>query len=205
METVFCSEPELISAARVGDKDAFSTLAQQHYSRIYRLALRLTKSHEDAEDSVQEALLKAYCHLNTFQGGSRFYTWLARITMNEALMKLRKRHSDKQVYFDTLPQEFQDHHDNPEKQYADAELQEAFGRAISALSPTLSSAFVLRNVQECTVKETAQTLGLSQAAVKSRLVRARRRLRQTLHGRRTEAWTSPASSLGACVAEIRPV
>src|SRR5215831_11429203 len=91
------NEPALLSAARHGNNEAFSVLVQQYHSNIYRLAFKITQNHEDAEDSLQEALLKAYCNLKSFQGGSRFYTWLVRITMNEALMKLRKRHSDRQL------------------------------------------------------------------------------------------------------------
>jgi RNA polymerase sigma-70 factor, ECF subfamily len=183
------NEPALLSAARHGNKEAFSVLVRQYQSNAYRLAFKITQNHEDAEDSLQEALLKAYCNLKSFHGGSRFYTWLVRITMNEALMKLRKRRSDRQLPLEDVvapgaehpaPREIEDNHANPEKQYAEVELQEALSEALRSVSPRLSNAFVLRNVEDYTVRETAETLGLSVAAVKSRLVRARGRLRQRL-------------------------
>lgn len=183
------NEPALLSAARHGNNEAFSVLVRQYHNNIYRLAFKITQNHEDAEDSLQEALLKAYCNLKSFQGGSRFYTWLVRITMNEALMKLRKRRSDRQLPLEDVvapgaenpaPREIEDHHANPETQYAEVELQEAVSEALRSVSPRLSNAFVLRNVEDFSVKETAERLGLSVAAVKSRLVRARGRLRQRL-------------------------
>lgn len=183
------NEPALLSAARHGNAEAFSVLVRQYHNNIYRLAFKITQNHEDAEDSLQEALLKAYCNLNSFQGGSRFYTWLVRITMNEALMKLRKRRSDRQLSLDEVvapgvenpaPHDFEDKRANPEAQYAEVELQEALSDALQSVSPRLSNAFVLRNVEDYSVSETAERLGLSVAAVKSRLVRARGRLRQRL-------------------------
>jgi RNA polymerase sigma-70 factor, ECF subfamily len=183
------NEPALLSAARHGNNEAFSVLVRQYHSNIYRLAFKITQNHEDAEDSLQEALLKAYCNLKSFQGGSRFYTWLVRITMNEALMKLRKRRSDRQLPLEDIvapgaenpaPREIEDNHANPEMQYAEVELQEALSEALRSVSPRLSNAFVLRNLEDFSVKETAERLGLSVAAVKSRLVRARGRLRQRL-------------------------
>ena len=183
------NEPALLSAARGGNSEAFSVLVRQYHHNIYRLAFKITQNHEDAEDSLQEALLKAYCNLNSFQGGSRFYTWLVRITMNEALMKLRKRHSDRQLSLEDViapgvespaPREFEDKRPNPESRYAEVELQETLSNALRSVSPRLSHAFVLRNVEDFSVRETAERLGLSVAAVKSRLVRARGRLRQRL-------------------------
>src|SRR5215472_14890267 len=127
------NEPALLSAARHGNSEAFSVLVRHYQKNIYRLAFKITQNHEDAEDSLQEALLKAYCNLDSFQGDSRFYTWLVRITMNEALMKLRKRRSDRQLSLDEVvapgvenpaPHDFEDKRANPETQYAEVELQE---------------------------------------------------------------------------------
>jgi len=183
------NEPALLSAARHGNNEAFSVLVRQYQGNIYRLAFKITQNHEDAEDSLQEALLKAYCNLNSFQGGSRFYTWLVRIAMNEALMKLRKRRSDRQLPLEDVvaqsdgnpaPREIEDHRANPEAQYAEVEMQETLSEVLRSVSPRLSNAFVLRNVEDYSVKETAEKLGLSVPAVKSRLVRARGRLRQRL-------------------------
>ena len=201
-------EAALVSAAQKGDGEAFSVLVNQYDRNVYRLALRITGNREDAEDSLQDALLKAYCNLKRFQGQSRFYTWLVRITMNEALMRLRRRRSDRQLPLETLhvsedgvaPRQLEDQSPDPEKLYAEVELHEALDRALESISPRLSYAFLLQSVGDYTVKETAETLGLSVAAVKSRLARARFRLRQRLRTkgsslvwtRRIERKTNPA-------------
>jgi RNA polymerase sigma-70 factor (ECF subfamily) len=183
------NEPALLSAARHGNNEAFSVLVRQYRNNIYQLAFKITQNHEDAEDSLQEALLKAYCNLNTFQGDSRFYRWLVQITVNEALMKLRKRRSNRQLPLEDVvapgvenpaPRAFEDKRPNPETQYAEVEPRTARSNALKSVSPRLSNAFVLRNVEDFTVKQTADRLGLSVAAVKSRPVRARGRLRQRL-------------------------
>jgi len=184
-------EAALVSAARLGDRDAFSALINQYNRNVYRLALRITGNREDAEDSLQEALLKAYCNLKRFQGQSRFYTWLVRITMNEALMKLRRRRSEKELPLDAVqtteegivPRQFQDRNADPEKAYARVELQEQLTGALASISPRLSRALLLQSVGDFTVKETAETLGVSVAAVKSRLARARCRLRRRLRAK----------------------
>lgn len=190
MATHLPNEGALVAAAQHGSHEAFAALVNQYHRNIYRLALRITGNHEDAEDALQEALLKAYCNLAGFHGQSLFYTWLVRITMNEALMKLRrnKRQGLKQVALDeawppidafVASREVTD----PEVRYARVELRLALGRALDGISGRLSDAFVLRNVAELSVRETAAVLGLSVAAVKSRLLRARNRLRRRLrHG-----------------------
>jgi len=187
MATHLPNERALVAAAQHGSHEAFAALVKQYYRNIYRVALRITGNREDAEDALQEALLKAYCNLARFQGESLFYTWLVRITMNEALMKLRrtKRQGLRQVALDeTWPpveaiiasREMTD----PEARYSRVELREAVSRALSGISGRLSDAFVLRNVTGLSVRETAAALGLSVAAVKSRLLRARSRLRRRL-------------------------
>ena len=190
MATHLPNEAALVAAAQRGSHEAFAALVNQYHRNIYRLALRITGNHEDAEDALQEALLKAYCKLAGFHGESLFYTWLVRITMNEALMKLRrnKRQGMKQMPLDeTWPpidamvasREITD----PEARYARVELRQALSRALGGISGRLSDAFVLRNVAELSVRETAAALDLSVAAVKSRLLRARNRLRRRLRYR----------------------
>src|SRR5882757_1786447 len=93
-------ELELVIKAREGDASAFSTLIRQYEGKIFRLAMNITQNREDAEDVLQESFLKAYEHLNQFQGNSKFYTWVVRIAVNQALMKLRKRKSDRSVSLD---------------------------------------------------------------------------------------------------------
>ena len=182
------NEIELVAAARQGDTAAFTTLANQYSRNIYRLAMNITRNNEDAEDVLQEAMLKAYTKLDKFQGNSRFYTWLVRIAVNEALMKLRKRKSDKTVSMDTpietdeepMVREHADWGDNPEQQFAKTEMQEILSKAIATLDPPYRTVFVLRDVDQLSTEETAEALGLSIPAVKSRLLRARLKMRDQL-------------------------
>lgn len=181
------NEPELVLAAKSGDDEAFRILCNHYYPNIFRLVVRMTRNSEDAEDVLQEALLKAYCHLREFRGNSQFYTWLVRITMNEALMNLRKRRYTAvplQEVVETekgaVRRELEDRTNDPERYYAEQELRETLAQALKGLSPRLCAAFVLRNVEEMSMRETAAVLGLSASAVKSRVVRARSRLRKRL-------------------------
>ncbi len=189
MATHLPNERALVAAAQLGNHEAFSILVNQYQQNIFRLALRITGNHEDAEDALQEALLKAYCNLKRFQGESLFYTWLVRITMNEALMKLRrsKRTGSRQLPIDDVLPLSNDSSAitasepaDPEKWYAQVELRETLCAALNGISGRLCDAFVLRNVADLSIRETAATLGLSVAGVKSRLLRARGRLRQRL-------------------------
>lgn len=183
------NEIELVAAARKGDTQAFTTLANQYSRNIYRLAFNITRNNEDAEDVLQEAFLKAYTKLDKFQGNSRFYTWLVRIAVNEALMKLRKRKSDRTVSLDEpvetdvseIVREVKDWGDNPEQTYAKTELHEILSLAIDTLEPAYRTVFVLRDVENLSTEETAESLGLSVPAVKSRLLRARLKLREQLN------------------------
>jgi RNA polymerase sigma-70 factor, ECF subfamily len=180
-------EPRLVVAAKSGDDEAFRILFNHYYPNVFRLAVRITRNNEDAEDVLQEASLKAYCNLKQFRGHSQFYTWLVRITMNEALMNLRKRRYA-QVPLEevvesergAIRRELEDQRNDPETYYAEQELREILAQALASLSPRLCTAFVLRNVEEMSMREIAATLGLSASAVKSRVVRARSRLRKRL-------------------------
>jgi RNA polymerase sigma-70 factor (ECF subfamily) len=190
------NEAELIAAAQAGNREAFGILMSSCYEPTFRLAIGIMRNREDAEDVLQDAMLKAYCNLKQFQGNSRFYTWIVRITINEALMKIRRRHGEKQVMLDEviesergfLRQEIEDWSNYPEKFYAQLELREILHDALTRLSPRLCAAFCLRNVEDLSVKETAAKLGLSTNGVKSRVSRARsrlrKRLRSVLHGSR---------------------
>ncbi len=184
------NETELVSAAQAGNADAFSALMSSCYQPTFRLAIGMMRNREDAEDVLQDAMLKAYCNLNRFQGNSRFYTWFVRITINEALMKIRRRHGERQVMLDDVIEsdrgyvrpEIEDWTNYPEKLYAQVELKGILDEALTGLSPRLSAAFWLRNVEDFSVKETAAKLGLSTNGVKSRVSRARLRLRKRLRG-----------------------
>lgn len=188
MATHLSDESRLIAAAKKGDEEAFRVLVEQYYHNIYNLVRKIARNHEDTEDAVQWALLKAYCNLSQFQGNSRIYTWLVRIAVNEALMRLRKKRANREIPLEDLAQSDpgllspETHHwsENPERHYAEREAHEIIRRALDGLSPGLCSAFLLRNVDDLSMRETAEALGLSISAVKSRLVRARSRLRRRL-------------------------
>lgn len=183
------NEAALVAEAQAGNTAAFSTLVKQYDRYIYRLALNITGNKEDAEDVLQEALLKAYTKLGQFEGGSRFYTWLVRIAVNEALMKLRRRSPHREVSLDEpiegnerslVPREIEDWAENPEQRYAKVELNKILEETIAKLEPNFRTVFVLRDVEDMSTEETARVLGLTVPAVKSRLLRARLRVRELL-------------------------
>lgn len=178
----------LVGAAKRGDMLAFEELVNRYEKKIFRLTRNITGNREDAEDAMQEAFLKSYTHLPTFQGESRFYTWLVRIAANEALMKLRKRRPgefsiDESLPGDEdiLPRELDDWGPNPEQCCAQTEMKEILTEAIETLEADFRIVFVLRDVEELSTEETAKLLGLSITATKSRLLRARLKLRQKLN------------------------
>jgi RNA polymerase sigma-70 factor (ECF subfamily) len=181
-------EAAIVAQARLGDAKAFSELLRRYEGKIFRLALHITQNREDAEDVLQEAFLKAYEHLDQFQGQSRFYTWIVRIAVNQALMKLRKRKSDRSVSLDdtidtgedTVAREIAAWDENPEQQYSREEINEILGSAIDGLQPIYRAVFVLRDVDGLSTEEAADALDLSVPAVKSRLLRARLQLRDKL-------------------------
>jgi RNA polymerase sigma-70 factor (ECF subfamily) len=181
-------EMALVHAAKAGDVSAFESLVKKYDRNVFRIANHITHNREDAEDVVQDAFLKAYENLEQFQGQSKFYTWLVRIAVNEALMKLRKRRPERMVSLDedvkteddSLPREVADWSPNPEQQYSQAELKDILTRTIQGLPPGFRTVFVLRDVEGLSTEETAEALDLSIPAVKSRLLRARLQLRDRL-------------------------
>jgi RNA polymerase sigma-70 factor, ECF subfamily len=182
-------EMALVRAAKQGDVGAFEELVRRYDRNVFRIANHITHNAEDAEDVVQDAFLKAYQNLKNFQEQSKFYTWLVRIAVNEALMKLRRRRSDKTVSIDqdieteedTIPREIADWSPNPEQQYKQEELKEILSKTIQGLPPSFRTVFVLRDVEGLSTEETAEALDLSVPAVKSRLLRARLQLRERLN------------------------
>ena len=181
-------EQALVERARAGDAQAFTTLVNRYERKIFRLAKHITQNDEDAEDVLQESFLKAYSNLDTFQGQSKFYTWLVRIAVNQSLMKLRKRKSDRTVSLDephetdedTVTREIAVWDEDPEKKYSQEELREILSKAVDGLKPGFRTVFVLRDIEELSTEETAEALGISVPAVKSRLLRARLQLREKL-------------------------
>jgi RNA polymerase sigma-70 factor (ECF subfamily) len=181
-------ERALVLAAQAGDAASFEKLVSMYERKIFRLGMNITGNREDAEDVMQNAFLKAYEHLGNFQGDSRFYTWLVRIAVNEGLMRLRKRRPN-QVSLDEpiegdddlLPREVEDWGPSPEQRFAQTELHEILDKVIGELPEDFRTVFALRDIEELSTEETAQLLGLSVPAIKSRLLRARLRLRAKLN------------------------
>jgi RNA polymerase sigma-70 factor (ECF subfamily) len=180
-------EGALVTAAKAGDLSAFDELVNRYERRIFRLTMNITQNREDAEDAAQDAFLKAYQHLEGFQGGSRFYTWLVRIAVNEALMRLRRRKPNvvsldepAETDEDLIPRQVEDWSPTPEQRYARTELNSILSTSIGALDPIFRTVFLLRDVEGLSTEETAEALGVSTPAVKSRLLRARLKLRDKL-------------------------
>src|ERR1700678_514727 len=181
-------EAEQIEKARSGDARAFSDLIGKYERKIFRLAQHITQNREDAEDVLQETFLKAYEHLDQFQGNSKFYTWIVRIAVNQALMKLRRRKADRSVSLDetidtgedNIVREIAAWGEDPEERFSREELGEILDSAVKGLETPYRSVFVLRDIEELSTEETANALGLSIPAVKSRLLRARLQLRENL-------------------------
>jgi RNA polymerase sigma-70 factor (ECF subfamily) len=181
-------EGALVSLAKKGDLAAFDELVNRYERRIFRLAMNITQNREDAEDAAQDAFLKSFQHLPEFQGGSRFYTWLVRIAVNEALMRLRRRRPNVtsldepvQTDDDLMPRQIEDWEPTPEQRYQVTELNSILNNAIAELDPIFRTVFVLRDVEQLSTEETAETLGISVPAVKSRLLRGRLKLREKLN------------------------
>ncbi len=184
--------------------DVFPVSLANAQQLVYRLALRITRNQEDAEDAQQEALLKAYRNLDQFQGRSRFTTWLSSIAINEALMFRRKHRNVIQIQFeDYLSQskskdapstiEWNSTLESAEEDYLRKELGAIVSDALAKLSPLSRDVFVLRALKELSTTETAEALGVSIGVVKTRLRRARLQLRKLL--RRTWESNSDSSSV----------
>src|SRR5579863_10147563 len=202
MPTHLATESTLLNEARNGNPDAFGLLVDHYRQNLYRLTLRITGNPEDAEDALQDALMNAYCNLQRFRGNSRFYTWMSRITLNQALMSLRRRRRTRQLTFSSLESttpeggttaklDIEDGGLSPEDLFANGELQQVLSRALHRLGPRLSSVFILRNVYGFSAMELTRMLGLSAPAVKSRLLRARTRLRKRL----SKGWTNSGTPI----------
>lgn len=178
----------LVERVRAGDVGAYDELVRKYERQVFRIAQHITQNREDAEDVMQDAFVKAFEKLDQFQGNSKFYTWLVRIAVNESLMRLRKRRTGKLVSMDdeilteegSVPRDFADWAPDPEQNYNQAELADILRKTIQGLPPGFRVVFVLRDVDGLSTEETAQTLGLSIPAVKSRLLRARLQLRERL-------------------------
>lgn len=182
-------ETILIERILAGDTNAFPELLRPYERMIYLSALSILGNEADAEDVAQEAVLKAFKNLSRFRRESRFSTWLTQIAINEAKMKLRK---DRRHLYDSIdagqpgdegdyiPMDFADWREIPSEALEQKQLREALNQAILALAEKYRSVFILRDVQQMSIEETARALGISTANVKTRLLRARLQLRDLL-------------------------
>jgi len=177
-----------LQALRASDRAEFSRLVEAYYANIYRLAMKMLGNQQDAEDVLQETFLKAYRHLNGFDGRSKLSTWLFRIATNEALMILRRQRSNVVSIDEPIeteegeqePVQIVDWCCLPEKELMSKEARKNLDQAISRLPHNLRMVFLLRDIENMSTQETAEVLGLSETAVKTRLSRARLRLREDL-------------------------
>jgi RNA polymerase sigma-70 factor (ECF subfamily) len=187
-----------VEALRLGDRAEFSRLVDAYSGPVYRLALKMLGIPADAEDVLQNTFLKAFQHLKEFEGRSSLSTWLYRIASNEALMQLR-RHRPEITLSDTVPEDddnsdyspsqFTDWCCLPEDEFLSSESQAALDNAVQHLPESQRIVFVLRDIEGLSIQETSQVLNLTEAAVKTRLLRARLHLREdlsTYYGERLE-------------------
>jgi len=182
-------ESELIARTIQGDSDSFYDLVRPYERLVLRAAVSLVKNRADAEDVAQDAILKAFKNLSRFRQESKFSTWLIQIALNEAKMRLRKdrRHvyeslndeqqEDRESY---IPREVADWRPTPSEALEQTELQEALNKALQSLAPKYRAVVFFRDVRHFSIKETAELLGLTITTVKTRLSRARLRLRDAL-------------------------
>ena len=178
----------LVAAAKNENRRAFEVLVERHARRIFSTARSRTRTREDAEDVVQQSLQRAFTHLRQFEGKSAFSTWLTRITINEALMLLRKGRGQREVLINDLTEgeealfalEIPDSGLNPEDSYSQRERQGILFAALNELPHGTRKAFELRELDERSTEETARIMGISVNAVKARLFHGRRKLRERL-------------------------
>jgi RNA polymerase sigma-70 factor, ECF subfamily len=200
-------EQMMIACARAGDADAFETLVQPHWGALLRVTQRILRNREDAEDTVQTALLNAWRNLKTFQGRSRFSSWLTRIAINCAFMRLRAARFKNDLSLDEMVHggvqtgfHICDARPNPEHEFAAREILSLVGDVINRLEPHYLEVIEMGIVRELRGKEAAQSLGVPVTTVKSRLYRARAIVAQSMqpHLRSRRRSTKIAATITGC-------
>jgi RNA polymerase sigma-70 factor (ECF subfamily) len=182
------SDEMLASRAKSGDTDAFVELSKRHANRVFQATYRVTRNRQDAEDALQDAFLNAFTHMKNFEGRSSFSTWLTRIAINSALMILRKKRNCCEIPIDGddgrvgnfATWEPRSPMDDPECHYVQGERHKLLRKAIHQLPPVYREVVRLRQAKESSVREIAQSLGITVPAVKSRLSRAKSALRTAM-------------------------
>jgi len=194
-------DPEIALIERIckGESDLFYSLVRPYERAVFVAAQSILQNETEAEDVAQEAVVKAFEHLKTFRRESKFSTWLIQISINEARMRLRK--ARKHLYESTdeplqddggdyMPKDYADWREIPSEALQRKELKETLQRAIANLSPIYREVFVLRDVQNINIAETARILGITEASVKTRLLRARLQMRDALAPGYDGAWSA---------------
>lgn len=182
-----CSDEQLVRLSQSGRRDAFSELTRRNYSLSLKLAISILHDREEAEDEVQNAYWKAWQHIDQFLIDAKFSTWMTRIVVNQCLMRLRKARRAKFLYIDDVQigeergtLELQDVERSPESLLGAKELATVLRREIKRIPPLLRTVFMLRDIDQLPMPEVAEQLGITVAAAKSRLLRARAELRGRL-------------------------
>lgn len=191
----------LVRRVKDGERDLFYELIRPYERRLYAAAFSILRNEADAEDAVQEAVLKAFKHIRQFRAESRFSTWLTQITVNEARMRKRKErahlvepiadHQDEEGNY--TPREFADWREIPSETLERKEVRQRLAEALASLGQKYSEVFVLRDMQHLSIDETAKALGITTASVKTRLLRARLMLRDLLAPGLDGNWTARLS------------
>ena len=201
-------ERELIRRVCDGDQEAFYALVRPHERSVYFAAKAVLENDADAEEAAQEAVLKAFTHIRDFRAEAKFSTWLIQIAINEARMKLRKDH--RRLYEsldeprtdeegDYWPSDYADWREIPSEALELKELREALNNALESLPPKYRQVVICRDIQQLNIAETAQVLGISEANVRTRLLRARLQMRDALAPGFDGAWTR-----GRTYEKVRP-
>jgi RNA polymerase sigma-70 factor (ECF subfamily) len=191
-------EQELIARVQRGEHELFYELVRPYERRVYAAALAILRNESDAEDTAQEAMLKALVNIRQFRAEARFSTWLIQITVNEALMRRRRERKgmvegidDRREEDDEYtPRDFADWREIPSEALERKEVRQKLAQALSTLDRKYREVFVLRDMEQLNIQETAEALGISVAAVKTRLLRARLMLRDLLAGGWEQGWFS---------------
>jgi RNA polymerase sigma-70 factor, ECF subfamily len=193
-------EQELIASVQRGQNELFYELVRPYERRVYAAALAILRNETDAEDVAQEAMLKALANIRQFRAEAKFSTWLIQITVNEALMRRRRERTAKMEAIDDrrksddesdyTPRDFADWREIPSEALERKEVRQKLADALASLDRKYREVFVLRDMEQLNIQETAEALGISVASVKTRLLRARLMLRDLLAGGWEHGWFS---------------
>lgn len=210
IKTQLAADTQLVRSAKRGDPGALEALVKRNINRVFSVAWHLTRSREDAEDVTQETFLKACLHLRDFQEKAQFSTWVTRIAVNTSLTKIRSAKGvpaggDEKPMWESISEELSDWRSNPEELYSRSQLRRRLLEALEELPQIYSKVFVLRDIYGFSMAETAAALQLSIPQVKTRLLRARLRLRDNLSKPVFPTWTEGEHAQSNLVAGVRPL